>query len=292
MMNNAVIQAFLLSNDIAVASVASWQVIAAAAWDILLDDGQDIKIDHRSLPRKLRRFFRHRRAKVCIIQDFIGPQPLFDGREFETFFRISRGRFESIAQVLARENSFYRDEPTDAIGRRGATVQAKIMNALQVLGFGTSTNAFRPYFQMSVVMSWKCVDEFISTMPKVFGHYLQPPTKSDLRSILKLHEAKHHVRGMLGSLDCCHVLWKNCRKALHGSFKGKEEKASIALEAVSDYNLYPWHVSFGYPGCLNDLNILQMSPLLDYMTDGMMEELESDYVPYVIGDQQFHKIFC
>jgi Plant transposon protein len=63
------------------------------------------------------------------------------------------------------------------------------------------------------------------------------------------------VEGMLGSLDCMHVYWKNWPVAWQGSQTGKPGKPTIVLEAFADYNLWFWHSSFGWPGSLNDINI-------------------------------------
>ena len=60
----------------------------------------------------------------------------------------------------------------------------------------------------------------------------------------------------------------------------------MALEAICDYNLYFWHVSFAYPGSLNDLNVLNISTLLEKLTGhGLMRNVESDVVPYRIGNE-------
>jgi len=36
---------------------------------------------------------------------------------------------------------------------------------------------------------------------------------------------------------------------------GKEGMPTLVLEAMSDFNLWIWHASFGFAGVLNDLNI-------------------------------------
>ena len=104
--------------------------------------------------------------------------------------------------------------------------------------------------------------------------YLRKPTVSDLRAILQLHRQVHKVDGMLGSIDCSHTTWKNCPTAWQGSYKGKEKKPSIVMEAICDYHLWFWQVSYGYAGYLNNLNILSLSPFLESLIDGSFEELE------------------
>ncbi|GJU27652.1 hypothetical protein Tco_1166273 [Tanacetum coccineum] len=57
----------------------------------------------------------------------------------------------------------------------------------------------------------------------------------DIEKTYALHEEKHGLLGMLGSIDCMHWDWKNCRKALHGKFKRKDHKyPTLMLEAVAN----------------------------------------------------------
>lgn len=43
-----------------------------------------------------------------------------------------------------------------------------------------------------------------------------------------------------------------------GIHPGKEGKSTLHLEAIGDMDLWAWHVHFGLPGMLNDLNILHV----------------------------------
>jgi hypothetical protein len=63
-------------------------------------------------------------------------------------------------------------------------------------------------------------------------------TRSDARRLSALHEAIHGVVGMIGSLDCLHVGWKNCLVAWQGSNTGKSGTPTIVLEALADHNLW------------------------------------------------------
>jgi hypothetical protein len=86
-----------------------------------------------------------------------------------------------------------------------------------------------------------------------------------------------------------HVYWKNCPKAWNGSYKkgSKSFGPSVVLEALSDHHLWFWHASFGYVGSLNDLNILNLSPLLASLCDGTFARLERDVIPFDIAGEQF-----
>lgn len=89
------------------------------------------------------------------------------------------------------------------------------------------------------------------------------------------------------------LFWKNCPKAWQGSFKGKENKPTIVMEAICDYHLFFWHVSYGYAGTLNDKNVLHLSPFLEGLIDGSFKSLEAESkaVPYNILAEEFDKLF-
>jgi hypothetical protein len=93
---------------------------------------------------------------------------------------------------------------------------------------------------------------------------------------------------MLGSLDVTHVHWANCPNAWKGHFRVKEGIPTIALEAVTDFNLWIWHDSFGLPGGLNDINIWERSPLLESMLNGTHSEIDHSFV---INNKTFHQLF-
>ena len=74
-------------------------------------------IDHRCLPREEKRDFQHERALACIMHDCLGPKPLFNGREFETMFRVSRGRFQCLMEDIKKADIPFYSGNTDAFGQ-------------------------------------------------------------------------------------------------------------------------------------------------------------------------------
>jgi len=71
-----------------------------------------------------------------------------------------------------------------------------------------------------------------------------------------------------------HWGWKNCPKALAGQFKGKEKGPTVVLKAVSTHSTWIWHPFFGTSGSLNDINILDRSPLFQSMLAGTCWNVE------------------
>jgi len=167
----------------------------------------------RKKTRNPRKFYNHRRALYCIRCDYLAEFPsipLFNGREFETMFRVSKSRFERILQDFAAVSTdFYKHRLPDD---KGYTVsfEAKVLLPLKTLAFGVPSHTFRDYFQLSSSQARLCCQKFHTTMISVYlSEYLRLPTAADVKSVLKLHKEKHKVKGMMGSLDCMHCLLRS-----------------------------------------------------------------------------------
>jgi Plant transposon protein len=52
----------------------------------------------------------------------------------------------------------------------------------------------------------------------------------------------------------------------------------LRMECVCDLNLHIWHLSFGYPGVLNDINILNISPLFSKFLAGVFPPVKPKYM--------------
>jgi len=92
-----------------------------------------------------------------------------------------------------------------------------------------------------------------------------------------------------------HWGWKNCPIANHGHYVGKEKEPTIILEAVATHDLWIWHAFFGLPGTLNDINVLDRSPIFQKLQDG--NEINIQYIvngnnytlPYYLTDGIYPK---
>jgi hypothetical protein len=250
---------------------------------------------HTREPRAPRKKFKPLDAVYCINRDYLGPSPLFDDTGFVEQFRISRGRFQRLMEDVAKapfEVSSFFIAPKNP--EKEASFEAKLLLPLKTLAYGVPHHTFRDYFSMSKTNSRECCKQFDVAIYSVYKEeYLRKPTKEDLKAIVKLHKNVHKVDGMMGSLDCSHTVWHKCPKAWQGSFKGKEKKPTIVMEAICDYHLWFWNVSYGYAGTLNDLNILNLSPFLDALLDGSFEEIEelSGTVPYHVLEEEFKRLY-
>ena len=251
------------------------------------------KRDHRELPREGKREFRHHHALQCILYDYLGPTPLFNGREFETMFRVSKRRFQCLMEDIGNANIPFYSQATDCFGKKGASFEARLLLPLKSMAYGVPSHTFMDYFSMSKTLAKDCYNNFQNTMIELYlKEYVRVPTSEDLRAITQLHKAVHGVQGMLGSLDCMHTYWDKCPVAWQGAFSnGAKKKPSIVLEAACDYHLWFWHASYGYAGTLNDINIINPSPLPEAFINGEMAKLETPVVPYKIGEEEFNQLY-
>ena len=264
---------------------------------IIDDKKRKAEIDHRNLPRNPKRQFRHDEALHCIRRDYTGivgdpSTPIFHGREFDTMFRISRSRFQRLLEDVGNSGDPFYLCTKDCFGNEVASMEARLLLPLKSIAFGVPPHTFSDYFQMSKTFSRECCINFNRKTKAIYQHeYLRLPTQNDLKSITKLHKSVHEVEGMFGSLDCMHTYWKNCPVAWQGSYQGAKGKPSIVLEALADHHLWFWHASYGYAGTLNDINIFNLSPLLEMFMDGSFEDIEAEVVPYLLGNESFYKTF-
>lgn len=285
-------------NDIKDVMTVAMVVVDAAAQLLMMEEEEEEfgkkKRRKEDRPRAKRRTFQHVAAYECIQRDHVGPDALF-GQEVLLFFRLGRSRVEVLLQALGNsDNTFYQSFRRCRFGRMGASMEAKVLLPLRVLAYGTAPHNYSDYFQMSPSMARVCCVEFNMMIPKIFGdEYLRLPTPHDVRAICALHKEVHGVDGMLGSLDCMHTYWKNCPVAWQGAFLGRNSGPTIVLEAICDYNLFFWHLSYGYSGAMNDLNILNISPLLEKWTEGSFTGVEKDarVVPFQIGGETFDRTY-
>ncbi|XP_056859111.1 uncharacterized protein LOC130508025 [Raphanus sativus] len=88
--------------------------------------------------------------------------------------------------------------------------------------------------------------------------------------------------GMIGSIDCMHWEWKNCPSAWKGQYARGSGKPTIVLEAVASYDLWIWHAFFGLPGTLNDINVLDRSPVFDDIING-----QAPNVTFYVNGRQY-----
>lgn len=216
-------------------------------------------------------------------EQYFADQPIYDDADFRRRFRMSRDLFIHIhGAVVASDDYFI--QKRDAAGKLGIPGLLKVTAALRVFAYGSSTDSVDENLGMGEQMILKSVQHFCEAATSLFGpQYLRSPTEEDVERLLQENAARGFV-GMLGSVDCMHVEWKNCPAAHASQYKGKEKKPTIVLEAWADKRLWIWHCNFGSPGSLNDINILDQSPIFNKLLQGEASSVQFS----VNGTLSFH----
>ena len=142
---------------------------------------------------------------------------------------------------------------------------------------------------MSARTSRECLLFFCNAIIKLYGNeFLRKPTRHDITRIYAAHEARWHFPGMLGSIDCTHIEWRNCPRELRGAYvRGDVKRPTIILEAVTSNDLWFWHSYFGVPGSNNDINVLYTSSLFQSVTDGT-----APFCPFFVNGRYYRRDYC
>jgi nucleoside permease NupC len=104
-------------------------------------------------------------------------------------------------------NSFFQD-CIEVTKQKMISIDAKILISLKYLAYGCSVNAFHNYFQLGKTTSMLCVKKFIKILPhsELCDIYLSSMTPMDAKKVETYHQKVYGIRGMIGLLDCSHVV--------------------------------------------------------------------------------------
>ncbi|GJU87540.1 RNA-directed DNA polymerase, eukaryota [Tanacetum coccineum] len=154
------------------------------------------------------------------------------------------------------KENFRRRYRYDATGRASIGLILKCTSTIHQLAYGTAPDAFDEYLQIAEHCLRECLDNFTKCIYILYvEEYIRRPSLEDIKKTYALHEEKHGLSGMLGSID-----------------------------SVADQKLWIWHAYFGVPGANNDLNVLYGSPLFDDVLFDMALE-----APFVVNGRTYKK---
>uniref|UniRef100_A0A0D3A0T3 DDE Tnp4 domain-containing protein n=1 Tax=Brassica oleracea var. oleracea TaxID=109376 RepID=A0A0D3A0T3_BRAOL len=213
--------------------------------------------------------------------DYFSENPTFTPNLFRRRFRMNKTVFMRIVDRLSENFPFFQQR-RDATGRLGLSPLQKCTAAIRMLAYGCAADALDEYLRLGESKTLSCLSNFTEAVIYLFGdEYLRRPTPEDLQRLLDIGEIRGFP-GMVGSIDCMHWEWKNCPTAWKGQYTRGSGKPTIVLEAVASQDLWIWHAFFGPPGTLNDINVLDRSPVFDDILQG-----RAPSVQYVVNGHQY-----
>ncbi|XP_056849929.1 uncharacterized protein LOC108840392 isoform X1 [Raphanus sativus] len=261
-------------------------------FDEAFDDGFDQAFEHltihldqeeRRQKRKKRAYIeRHREeGHIRLWNDYFSETPTYLPNLFRRRFRMNKSLFMHIVDRLSNEVQYFR-ETHDALGRKSLSPLQKCTAAIRVLAYGSAADTVDEYLRLGSSTTRLCVENFVDGIINLFGEeYLRRPTEADLQRLLYVAECRGFP-GMIGSIDCIHWEWKNCPSAWKGQYARGSGKPTIVLEAVASFDLWIWHAFFGLPGTLNDINVLDRSPVFDDIING-----QAPNVTFYVNGRQY-----
>ena len=244
--------------------------------DDIFEDLCDEYIDFNPQPkeRKTRVFIeRHREeGHQKLWNDYFSETPTYPHNIFRRRFRMNKALFLRIVHRLSTEVEYFQPR-VDATGRSSLTPLQKCTAAIRQLAYGGGSDTVDEYVRIGETTARRSLHNFAAGIIDLFGEeYLRRPTPEDLQRLLYIGEQRGFP-GMIGSIDCMHWEWKNCPTAWKGMYSRGTDKPTIVLEAVASYDLWIWHAFFGAPGTMNDLNILDRSPVFDDIINGIAPQV-------------------
>ncbi|XP_028105900.1 uncharacterized protein LOC114304951 [Camellia sinensis] len=180
---------------------------------------------------------------------------------------MRRSLFVSILHDIQQVNEYF-IQTRDAIGAPRLSGVQKMTAALRILQYGVLADAVDKYIRIGESTTIATLNFFTRSIVATYeAVYLRSPNEVDVARLLQEREQRGFL-GMLGSLDCMHWCWDKCPSAQAGAYTGHYHKPTVVLEAVVTYDLWIWHAFFGMPGSLNDITVLDKSPLFSKLTRG------------------------
>lgn len=155
-----------------------------------------------------------------------------------------------------------------------------------ILAYGSADDTIDEYLRLSETTTRLCVEKFKEGIMYLFGDdYLRRPTPADLQRLLDIGEYRGFPR-MIGNIDCMHWEWKNCPTTWKEQYSRGSGKPTIVLEMIFSYNFWIWHAFFGLPGTLNDINVLDRSPVFDDIIKG-----QASQVTFTVNGREYHMAY-
>ncbi|XP_038722076.1 uncharacterized protein LOC120014230 [Tripterygium wilfordii] len=232
-------------------------------------------IDHVYIDRD------HKTTHENLVRDYFSLTLPFPHRLFRRGFRMSHKLFLHIYDVVVAYDEYF-VQSRNVARIEGLSSLQKVTAALRMICYGVSGDIVDEYIRLAESTTNEAMKKFVEAVINIFGDkYLRSHNSNDINRLLQLHE-KHGFPGMLGSIDCMHWTWKNCPSGWKGHYSGHSGDATVILEAVASRDLWTWHTFFGLQGSLNDINVLERSPVF---TDVIIGRAPS--VNFVINNNQY-----
>ncbi|XP_010418941.1 PREDICTED: uncharacterized protein LOC104704581 [Camelina sativa] len=221
------------------------------------------------------------RGHIRLWNDYFSENLTYTQGMFSRRFRMNKLLFLRIVNSIENGVPYFKQR-RDATGRLGLLALQKCTTAIRMMAYRCAADAVDEYLRLAETTAHKCLEQFVDGVINFFGdEYLIRPIVEDLQRLLNIGEYRGFP-GMVGSINCMHWEWKNCPTAWKGQYSCGSGKPTIVLEVVASQDLWIWNAFFGPPGTLNDINVLDRSPVFDDFLEG-----RAPRVTYIVNGRQY-----
>ena len=93
------------------------------------------RTDQRPRKKRCKSRWDWARAKKCVEDNYTGLSPIFNDRQFERVFRITRGRADTLLSICAKADPFF-TQTIDAVTKKeGICLTVKLLMALKLIAY-------------------------------------------------------------------------------------------------------------------------------------------------------------
>ncbi|CAN6859127.1 unnamed protein product [Brassica oleracea] len=196
--------------------------------------------------------------------DYFSEDATYPSHMFWRRYQMNKPLFMCIVDRLSAEIPYFQQR-RDATGRFGHSPLQKATAAIRMMAYGCPADAVDEYLRLGETTALLCLEHFVQGIINLFGdEYLRRPTPEDLQRLLDIGEMRGFPLGV-------------------EELSYRMERSTIVLEAVASQDLWKWHAFFGPPGTLNDINILDRSPVFDDILQGRALK-----VNYIVNGHEYH----
>ena len=210
--------------------------------------------------------------------------PFFKLPKFKRRFRMSPKMFMQLYHDITDPETGHDEfrRGPDCTGVMGVTPLQKLVCVMRQLAYGCSGDIAEEYTGVPLNSGRDAFYAFCDWIDVFHGPtFLGAWTPEAVKKEMDINAARGFT-GMLGSIDCTHWNWQNCPMAWAGQFHDRNRIRSVIAEAIAGSDMYFWHCCLGFPGSINDRQVLGRSTI-------SMAYLESPAasVEYTIGGTEF-----
>ena len=181
-----------------------------------------------------------------------------EGKEFRRRYRIP-GNFylDWLVPECEKLNIFDSKVTKDGELMGHIPTNIKLLVALRILARGNVVDDIVELSDLGATTVRNIFKAFVVNFDKHFKkEFIKMPEGEELSQILNVY-SRLGFPGAVGSMDCTHIPWLSCPSELTNLCVGKDPRPSLSFQVLVDHSRKIHHVSEGYFGGMNDINVCQ-----------------------------------